>query len=478
MTASPETGPPAENRWRRLARSTFFRNLLGLGGATLLNRLLGLLTLGYAARKLGPESYGLVGYGSSVAAYASILLSPGLATWGVRAVAQNRATAGRLLVIVNGTKLVLAVLGLLAVVAFAWGWLPTARERWIVLLSCLVLLTQALSADWVLNGLELPRVSAAFGVLGTLVSTLGLLALVHEPDDAYVVPLLAFAAGLVAVLPAYPMLLRRLGLRIDWPTGEQVRTALRASVPLGLTSAVVVLLHYANNFIVHGFLGEKELGVYLSAFRLVELAATVPTILAGAFFPRLARTVAGTPDRAVREAQLFARVHMVPAFLVAGMALVEAQGVIDLLYGAKYQAAVPLLRVMSLAVLFNYAICGYTNCLISFGRDRVMLIVVVVSAIVSIGGGLLLVPILGSLGAAITIALVDLAGWLVSLPAYRAAVGSLQMATWIRPLVGVLCACGASLLLQAADVPFLVRVPIALAVYAPVILLELRSALK
>ena len=467
-----------ESRLQRLTRSTFVRNLVGLGGATLLNRLLGLLTLGYAARQLGPESYGLIGYGASVAAYASILLSPGLSTWGVREVARDREAAGRLLVIVNGTKLVLALLGMLAVVVFAWGWLPTERERWIVLLSCLVLLTQALSADWVLNGLELARVSAGFGILGTLASTVGLLALVHEPDDAYVVPLLAFGAGLISLLPAYPMLLKRLGLRIVWPTAMQVRQALLASMPLGLTSATVVVLHYANNLIIKGYLGDRELGVYLSAFRLFELAGTVPTILAGAFFPRLARSVAGTPDRAMREARLFARVHMVPAFLIAGMALVEAEGVIALLYGAEYAQAVPLLQVMSVAVLFNYAICGYTNCLISFGRDRVMLIVVVVSAIVSVGGGLWLVPKFGSLGAALVIACVDLAGWLVSLRAYREAVGTLQMATWIRPLAGAVCACGTSLLLQAVDVPFLVRVPLAVLVYAPFVWLEIRSALK
>lgn len=461
----------------RVQASSFARNLLSLGTAALFNRALGLVTLGWAARHLGPDGYGRIGFGLSVTAYASILLSPGLTTWGVRAVAQDRAAAGRLLVIVNGTQLALSLLGFAGACLFALTSLHDPQEQTVLVLSALMLFVQAASADWVLNGLELARITAGFSVLVSLLSTVGLVLWVRTASDLYHVPLLAFFAGSASLGGSYWVLVRHLHVQLQWPTWIQIRVALRASLPLGVLAALVVVLHYANSLIVRGFLGERELGVYLSAYRLAELAGTLPTILSGAFFPRLARTVVGAPDQAAKEAQLFARIHMVPALLIAVVLLVEPAAIVDVIYGQSYADAIPLVRLMAPAVLFNYAICGYTNCLISYGHDRVMLVVVIVSAIVSVGGGLLLVPRFGALGAAMAMAVVDLSGWLVSLPAYRRTVGSLQLRIWLWPMAGAVAVAAVSLGLQALQVPWPVRIPLACLCYLPVVFLAFRGDL-
>lgn len=463
---------------QRVSASSFARNLLSLSGAAVLNRLLGLATLGWAARHLGPEGYGQVGFGLSVTAYATILLSPGLTAWGVRAVARDRDAAGRLLVIVNGTQAVLSLVGFAGATLFALTSLTNPQEQVVVILSAMMLFVQALSADWVLNGLELARITAGFGILVSLLSTVGLLSLVHGPADILRVPLLAFGAGMASLGGSYWVLVRRLHLQLQWPSRQQTWDALRASLPLGITAGLVVVLHYANNLIVRAYLGDAELGVYISAFRLVELASTVPTILAGAFFPRLARTVIGAPDQAAREAQLFARVHIAPGMLIAVMMLMEPEAIIGTIYGSNYSAAIPLVRMMAPAVLFNYAICGYTNCLISYGRDRVMIMVVFVSAVVSIGGGLLLVPRFGALGAAMAIAVVDLAGWLVSLPAYRKVVGTLQLGVWRWPLAGAITVAAVTRGLAELDVPWPVRIPLACLAYLPFVYQSFRDILK
>jgi hypothetical protein len=93
--------------------------------------------------------------------------------------------------------------------------------------------------------------------------------------------------------------------------------------------------------------------------------------------------------------------------------------------------------------------------------------VVIVSAIVSIGGGLILVPSLGVLGAAIVISVIDLAGWLVSLPFYKHTIGSLQLRIWILPFLGGSTIVGCSLLLQYLHVSLWVRGPLAALAYLP-----------
>jgi len=473
----PPDQPPPTGLLKRLSQSVFFKNLASLSGATLFTKAIGVAILGWAARHLGPEGYGIVGFGLSISAYAAILLSPGLMTWGVREVARERESAGRLVVIINGTQTVLATLGIVGTAVFAYGWLENPVERNVVILSSLVLITQGLSVNWALNGLELIRVNAGIDVIYSVGNALGLVLFVRQPDDIYAMPILALVLATARTAAGYPILLMAIGKRLQWPTRQQVFTALWASLPLGVMSAIHVVLHYTNNLIIRGYMGPAELGEYLAGFRLVELAATIPTVLSGAFFPRLARSAKESPEKAAQEAQLFAKVHMVPAFFGAVMMLVEAQGVVDLLYGAAYQDAVILVQIMSLALFFNFAICGYSNCLLGFGKDRVMLVVLCASAITSIGGGFALVPIYGALGGAIAIAAVDLAGWLVSLPTYRREIGPLNLQSWFKPAVGAAFVGAVCLGLQHYNVPFLVRLPLAFLAYTPTLYLEGRSTM-
>jgi O-antigen/teichoic acid export membrane protein len=133
---------------------------------------------------------------------------------------------------------------------------------------------------------------------------------------------------------------------------------------------------------------------------------------------------------------------------------------------------------MSMAVIFNFAINGYTNCLISFGRDKVMILVVVASTIVSVGGGLILIPAIGIYGAAITVALIDMAGWLISLPYYKKEVGSFQFIAWVQPMKAALISGIIALLLQQISVPFLLRVLCVCCAYLFFIRQDIRNLMR
>jgi len=462
----------------RLRRSSLFLNLFSVAGAAVLNRLIGLVTLGYAARVLGPENYGLVGYGLSVAAYAGILVSPGLLTWGTREVARDRAQAGKMVLLVTLTRLVLAFVAYAALVVLAFGFLAERSQRAIVLVCGLILFHTALSADWVLNGLELMRVPALLSVINAVVYAVALLTLVRSPENVYIYALIRVPIGLILSGIVYGLLFKRVRVQLAWPGFREARQALLASLPLGLTMALVVILHYANNLIVQAYLGMAVLGIFLAAYSLLELATQLPGILATVFLPRLARCAAEATLQARQEALLFARVHMVAAFFVAAFFLAEAPALIGIVYGVKYAAAVPYLRLMAFAIVFNYAICGYTNCLISFSKDRVMLGVVTACTIVSVGGGFLLVPRMGALGAALVITCIDLAGWLVSLPHYRRAIGSLQFRAWLLPALGGAAIVCASLLFRHIGWPAWARLPLSALAYAPFVLQDIRGALK
>lgn len=460
----------------RVRSSHVYGNAFWVTAALVFNKLLGLAMLGYAARKLGTAGYGLAGWGVSVAAYAGIVVSPGLVTWGSRAVARDRVSAGRMLVAVNGTQIVLATIAYSAVAFFALFFLESAAHRTIVLLSALALFNTALSADWVIAGLERMRITAILNMVSGILMAASLLLFVRSPADVYTYPVLRIAVDFTIIAGGYFALLWVLGVKPSVPSRFEIKTALRDMAPLAVMSGLVILLQHANNFIVHSELGVAQLGIFLAAFALFIQVKTLRAVVGSVFIPYLSRVAVSARASAAADAMLFARVHVIAGFMLAALVVVEAPALVRIIYGDAYQQTAPVLRLMGAAILFNYVICGYTNCLIPFGRDRVMLLVLIASAIVSVGGGLLLVPRLGVVGAGIAVASMDLAGWLVSIPAYRRTIGPMQWSTWGRALVGVLVSVLIMTGLGQVGFSFWLRAPLGMLVFLPVFLWDLRVA--
>jgi O-antigen/teichoic acid export membrane protein len=461
---------------KNVLKSSLFLNLLSVGAATFVAKLIGLIALGYPARVLGPQNYGLIGFGVSVTAYASIVVLPGMLAWGTREIARDPARTGELLVTVNLTRILIASCAYGGLACYAYYFLPSALERSVVLLCGLALFNAALAVDWVFNGLELMRIPAWVGVAVSGCNVVALFTLVKGPGDLLIFAALAPANGLATVVISC-LLLSRKHLRLVLPSRQMFKLSLVKSLPLGVMVSAIVVIHYANNLIVKSYLGSAALGIFMAAFFLLELTSTLPGILGTVFLPRLSRNVVRDREAALRETRIFAQVHMACGFFIAAFAFIEAPAIIAAIYGPKFAASADLLRVMSFGIIFNFAITGYTNCLISFGRDRVMLLVVVVSALVSVGGGLLLVPRFGALGAAGVVALIDLSGWLVSLPYYRRSIGSLHLGTWLMPALGALCIIVVSGVLQKAGLEVWWRIPLVAFCFVPFVLNDARNVL-
>jgi O-antigen/teichoic acid export membrane protein len=432
----------------RLLRCTLVARLRSVAVWTAVSKLLTLGSLGYAARVLGPESWGLVGSSLAAVAYASVLLSPGLMTWGSREIARDRERSRSSLVMVNLPQLVLAVGAFFAVAAAGEALLDDATARAVLLVSATALFAQALSVDWVFDGHERADVPVRLQVLVSAGRLAAVVWLCRSPADA-----LRYAAILplflgVQALAGYVLLYRRGWFRLCWPGLAALGQAARDAWPLGATMALFVLIHNANTLIVEATHGSAAAGQYLAALRFVEMASVVPGVLGTVFRPRLARVGWKNPAAAAKEARLFARLHLLAGWLCTPLVFAEAPSIIFWLYGAQYAQAAALLRIFSLAVLANYLVCGYTNCLVAFGRDRVMLRAMLAAGAVSVGAGCLLTPSWGPAGAALAASLIHPVGLIAALPAYRRAIGPVDLAGWKRPLAAAAAMIGVCWLLE------------------------------
>jgi O-antigen/teichoic acid export membrane protein len=165
----------------------------------------------------------------------------------------------------------------------------------------------------------------------------------------------------------------------------------------------------------------------------------------------------------------FVSVTMSLAFFPTVLLLVEAEGVTRVLYGVEYAPAAPVIRVMAVAVLFNFAAIAYLMGVLATHHDREYLVALGATAAFSVGAGLAVVPSLGLPGATVVVSMLDLIAWVFTLRTLRRFAGDGFLAEWRRPAIAAMVTAAWLVLAATAGLPFFARATVAATLYALIV---------
>jgi len=276
-------------------------------------------------------------------------------------------------------------------------------------------------------------------------------------------------AGIVVLVPAGLLIRGRRSLR---PSFEPARARQLLRMVLPYSAAIMASTLYPREAIVllHLIGGDRQLGIYSAAFRVVQGMSAVPALLIGTALPVLARS-------AVEDRARFDRVvgRVFAASVVAGGGLAVALGVgapeaISLIGGRAFRAADSVLTIQSIALGASFIASLWGNVLLSQRRYRA-LVALNASAAVLLAALLgILVPADGARGAATATALAELvvatAGGLLVCRGGR--VRRPDLGVLGKVAVAVAAGVGPAVAIGA---PVIVRALLASALYAAVVLL-------
>ena len=340
------------NSYRQILRS-----LSIIGGASVINILVGLLRIKVAALLLGPAGVGLIGLFSNLISTGAGIAGLGFGNVGTRQIAQAAAsdsvrvaTARRALF--WGT-LSLAVLGGTAF----WALRNVLADRvmgepalandigWLSLAVALSIASASQNA--LLNGLrrigDIARVSIASAILSTLAGIGALWAWGHDGIVIYVIagPLASFVFGhwYVSRLPRMNARRQRFGdMAVEWKVLASLGFAFMVAGLAGTAGQLLVRL------LVQRELGTEALGHFHAAW---AISMTYIGFVLGAmgtdYYPRLAAVIHDhvAVNRLVNEQMEVALLLSAP-ILLAMLGL--APWVIELLYTNQFGEAVEVLR--------------------------------------------------------------------------------------------------------------------------------------
>lgn len=372
---------------------------LALGEGTA--RALGVFTYVVIARALGVEGFGVFSFATSISLVALIAIDMGQNKHAGRLVSRSggRLTHVFLRMTLNKLGIGLAVTVVAAAVMTAAGMSRESILTTVLLVGWATALNAVESLRAILRALD--RMAAdsmitsleSFGRFAVVLTAAWLGAGVVGFGLAF------FIEALISATLAYAVVSRRVRLvpsAVEW---AESRSFLRSSAAIGFVSIATIGFYRIDQMFVLPLAGETASGLYGAAARVAFTATVAASLVNAAAYPRLA-AVFEKPTEYRRQLISTLWLSGIAGFLVAVTLFALAGPIIRLLYGEGYADSVGLLRILSIAIIFNAFVIVGLNSSNSLHREkRVFPVVAGLLGIVCVAN-LLLVPIHGALASA------------------------------------------------------------------------------
>lgn len=153
---------------------------------------------------------------------------------------------------------------------------------------------------------------------------------------------------------------------------DSLRRMWRVGLSVFSTSALNTFFLYIYSFVIGAFYNLASLGVYTQADKWSKMgSASMSQILTASFVPLLARF----QDESERFVAMVRKVNRFTAFILfpfMGGLLVMAEPIFHLLFGQKWDAAIPLFQILVFRGIFVVLVSLYNNYVLALGRPRAL----------------------------------------------------------------------------------------------------------
>ena len=386
--------------------SEFAVTFLRQAGATYATRLagilLGLATAVLVSRTLGPEGRGAFSAAMALAALGVAIANLGLSTSNTYYAAKDIELAPRLignslaasLVLGAGMILILCFLKLSFGAFHELDWpLFVGTMIWVPIGLCYLLLTSILlgmrnfsllnHAEFALRALTLAMIAATLSI-----------GRVSSPEALFLAALLVQIGLSVFVLARMPTLLTS-------PIRVSVRSLVH-QIPFATKSYLALacsfLLVRIDLLMVQGIAGNSETGHYSIAASISDIIYVLPAVISQVLFPHLT-AVEDSERRFATTSRMLIHVGWILA-AISAMAWVLAPFAVPILFGEAFLPAVPMTRVLVVAVYFYGLNSILSNYFMAEGLPWSAVWVWVAALAINIALNVFWIPRFGGVGAA------------------------------------------------------------------------------
>ena len=338
-----------KNLARNATKSKDGRTVLSnFGYLTLLqfaSYLFPIITVPYLSRVIGVEGYGKIAFASAVMVWVQTVADWGFLLTATRDVAKCRDNKAEVSRIFSETFFARC---LLAIVSFIF--------------LCLLIL---IVPDLFFQAIERMRYTTITNLLVKTIFTVAVFIFIKEKGDYIIVPLLASLGTVAAGIIAMYLILKKWDYSLHRVSFHSVILAIKRSTDVFINNLFPNLYNSLSVVLLGIYDGSVANGIYSEGNKFVNIGQSVLGVVTRVFFPFLSRRI--------DKHRIYVVVYMGATFCIAVILFVSAPWLIDWLYTDEFADAIPVLRIMSISLVFVAMSTAYgTNYLIVQGHERIL----------------------------------------------------------------------------------------------------------
>ncbi len=218
----------------------------------------------------------------------------------------------------------------------------------------------------------------------------------------------------------------------DWQSAKRL---LGTSALLGVALALNILYYRIDVPLLALLSGSASVAVYTSAYRVLDVATLLPVTAATAALPLL--IAQPTRERLGAFVSQFLELALVIGLFIGVTLTVFAHPILSALYGDRYDNAYPTLVALAWVAGFTLITNVYSPLTVAMNRRRLLMVASGVALVANVALNFVLIPMLGSLGAALATLATEI---VVTMPLAWASGRALRVRPHARPVIAALLA--------------------------------------
>ena len=374
----------------------------------LLSVIFPLITYPYATRVLGVENLGKVNFSSSIITYFSLLAALGITSYAIREGAKVRQEKEKFEKFANevfSINLITTIFSYILLVIILLVAYKLREYRLLILIHSMIIIFTTLGVDWVNSIYEDYIYIALRSLIINIISMVCLFVFVKQATDYYIYALLTVISnGLICISNFFYC-------------RKYIKFKFTKKINF-IKHIKYMLIFFANNLAVSIYVNADitMLGVMSSNYSvgLYSVAVKVYSILKNIFaaiymvtLPRLTYLISNNHKEEYKElaSKICSIIILILLPCAAGL-FILAPDIIMILSGEAFINAFPVLRILSIAIIFALLGGIITQCVyISLGREKINLKATIISAVVNVVLNIYFISTYNEVGAAITTAI-------------------------------------------------------------------------
>lgn len=383
----------------------FAKNTSYFTVALVIQKVISFVFFSYLATKLGATNLGYYSYAISFAAMFSILVDWGLANLLTRDIAQDKTRAQNYFSKALGLKIIWSLITYLIVIGIIFNITDSVLTRELVLITGVLMLLDSFTLIFysVWRGFQ-NLTFESFGTIGfqIIYSVAGFI-LLQFTDNLKLVMISLFIASLFNFLYS-GWLLKYKGKISLKPIFAwlELKNFYLLALPFGLAGIFAKIYAYADVILVNQFLGPTQTGFYSLAYKLTFTLQFIPLALVASLYPALSFYL--NKEKVILENIYFSSIKylLIVSLLVTMLIFGFGQDLISAIYGENFLPSAPILIILVTSLPFLFVNFAFGSVLNASGKQMRQTWHIGWVAGANIILNIILIPIFGVLGAALT----------------------------------------------------------------------------